>query len=111
VEPTSHEHEAETRALLAATFPPSQFPATRDELVRAAEDASADDELLAELHGLPPGPYDDVDELGDQMRAIDLASEVAAENPDPTTRREAIEQALDAEDLSEEGEELGQHID
>jgi hypothetical protein len=34
---------------------------------------------------------------------------VARENPDPTTRREAIEQELAEEDLSEEGGELGQH--
>jgi len=34
---------------------------------------------------------------------------VAEDNPDPVTRREAIEQALEAEDLSEEGEQLGEH--
>jgi hypothetical protein len=38
-----------------------------------------------------------------------MAAEVAEVNPDPTTRREAIEQALDDEGLSEEGEHLGEH--
>jgi hypothetical protein len=45
----------------------------------------------------------------DEERAARLAREVACENPDPTTRREAIEQELAEEDLSEEGGELGQH--
>ena len=45
----------------------------------------------------------------DEERATRLAREVARENPDPTTRREAIEQELAEEDLSEEGGELGQH--
>jgi hypothetical protein len=45
----------------------------------------------------------------DEKRAARLAREVARENPDPTTRREAIEQELAEEDLSEEGGELGQH--
>lgn len=42
-------------------------------------------------------------------RAERLAGHVTEENPDPVTRREAIEQQLAAEDLSEEGERLGQH--
>lgn len=46
-----------------------------------------------------------------EERAEELADEVAEENPDPKTRREAIEQALDAEGLSEEGEDIGQHIE
>lgn len=45
----------------------------------------------------------------DEERAARLAREVARENPDPTTRREAIEQELAEEDLSQEGGELGQH--
>jgi hypothetical protein len=45
----------------------------------------------------------------DEERAARLAREVARENPDPTTRREAIEQELAEEDLSDEGGELGQH--
>lgn len=106
----SNEH-TETRALLDATFPPALFPATRDELVQAAEESSADGQLVAELRRLPPGPYDDVDDLEDQLRAARIAAETGAENPDPTTRREAIEQALEAEDLSEEGEDLGQQIE
>jgi hypothetical protein len=45
----------------------------------------------------------------DEERAEELARETAEENPDPITRREAIEQVLEDEDLSEEGEELGEH--
>lgn len=52
---------------------------------------------------------DDRDTGSDQQRAEEIAADVAEDNPDPTTRREAIEQALEAEGLSEEGEELGQH--
>jgi hypothetical protein len=44
-----------------------------------------------------------------EERAEQLARQVGRDNPDRTTRREAIEQALEAEGLSEEGEELGQH--
>lgn len=53
----------------------------------------------------------DVDRDGEteEERAERLAREVAAENPDRTTRREAIEQALAEEDVSDEGQELGQH--
>ena len=45
----------------------------------------------------------------DEERAARLAREVARDNPDPTTRREAIEQELAEEGLSDEGGELGQH--
>jgi len=47
----------------------------------------------------------------DLERAEELAEEVGEENDDPITRREAVEQALDAEGLSEEGEHIGEHID
>lgn len=43
----------------------------------------------------------------DLARAEELAEEVGEENDDDITRREAVEQALEAEGLSEEGE----HID
>lgn len=45
----------------------------------------------------------------DEERAARIAREVGRHNPDPVTRREAIEQSLAEEDLSEEGGELGQH--
>jgi hypothetical protein len=55
------------------------------------------------------------DELAERRRrreeAAEIASEIAEENPDPITRREAIEQGLDEEGLSEEGGNLGQHND
>ncbi|HEX6423127.1 MAG TPA: hypothetical protein VFZ79_06575 [Acidimicrobiales bacterium] len=47
----------------------------------------------------------------DEERAERIAREVAADNPDPITRREAIEQELAEEGLSDEGTELGQHND
>lgn len=57
-----------------------------------------------------------VDELAARRRrreraAAELAEAVAEENPDPITRREAIGQGLEDEDLSEEGGTLGQHND
>ncbi len=45
----------------------------------------------------------------DEERAERIAREVAEDNPDPITRREAIEVELAEEGLSEEGTELGQH--
>ncbi|HLT68954.1 MAG TPA: hypothetical protein VKZ72_02235 [Acidimicrobiales bacterium] len=47
----------------------------------------------------------------DRERAEEIYEEVAAEDPDPTTRREAIEGELEEEGLSEEGEDLGEHIE
>jgi hypothetical protein len=54
----------------------------------------------------PSGPSDD-----DRARAEELAAETARHNDDDETRREAIEQELSSEGLSDEGEHLGQHID
>jgi hypothetical protein len=42
-------------------------------------------------------------------RAREISDEVAAENPDPITRREAIEGELEEEGLSEAGGNLGEH--
>ena len=47
----------------------------------------------------------------DEQRAARLASEVGSTNRDPETRREAIEQELEEEGLSDEGERLGDHIE
>ena len=47
----------------------------------------------------------------DREKAERLASEVAVTNDDPETRREAIEQELEDEGLSDEGEHLGDHIE
>jgi hypothetical protein len=49
--------------------------------------------------------------LARQQAAAKVASDIAEENPDPTTRREAIEQGLEDEGLSDEGGHLGQHND
>jgi hypothetical protein len=51
------QRDVEARAALAATFPPSLFPARRDELVAAAEAAFADDDLVASLRALPDAVY------------------------------------------------------
>ncbi|HKH04535.1 MAG TPA: hypothetical protein VKA65_05185 [Acidimicrobiales bacterium] len=47
----------------------------------------------------------------DREKAERLASEVAVTNEDSETRREAIEQELEDEGLSDEGEHLGDHIE
>jgi hypothetical protein len=44
-------------------------------------------------------------------RAEELARQIDEEAPDETTRREALEQELMDEGLSEEGAEIGEHID
>jgi hypothetical protein len=44
-------------------------------------------------------------------RAEGIYEEVGAENPDPITRREAIEGELEDEGLSDDGGELGEHIE
>jgi hypothetical protein len=51
------QRDVEARAALAATFPPSLFPARRDELVAAAEAAFAEDDLVASLRALPDSVY------------------------------------------------------
>jgi hypothetical protein len=53
---------------------------------------------------------DDPDEsLDPAEEAEEIAEEVAEENPDPITRREAVEQALEAEGLSDGGAHIGEH--
>ena len=55
--------------------------------------------------------HDDERERKRRERAEAIAEEVARENPDPQTRREAIEQGLEDEGLSDEGETLGEHVE
>lgn len=45
----------------------------------------------------------------DRARAEEIYDEVGAENPDPITRREAIEGELEEEGLSDAGGEIGEH--
>lgn len=45
----------------------------------------------------------------DHDRAEEIYEEVGADNPDPVTRREAIEGELEEEGLSDEGDTLGEH--
>jgi hypothetical protein len=60
-----------------------------------------------------PDPTDrtDRDNDADQRRAERIYHDVGAENPDPVTRREAIEGELEDEGLSEAGGHLGEHND
>jgi hypothetical protein len=55
--------------------------------------------------------HDDETEEEREEDAAELAEEIAEENPDPITRREAIEQGLEEEGLSEEGGRIGEHND
>jgi hypothetical protein len=54
---------------------------------------------------------DDETPESDEERAEELAHEAAEENPDPITYREVLEGELEEEGLSEEGGEIGEHID
>ena len=54
---------------------------------------------------------DDEAQESDEERAEELAHEAAEENPDPITYREVLEGELEEEGLSEEGGEIGEHID
>jgi hypothetical protein len=51
------------------------------------------------------------DERKRKQRADEIAAEVTRENPDPVTRREAIEGELEEEGLSDEGGSLGEHVE
>jgi hypothetical protein len=55
-----------------------------------------------------PDPHRD-DTEPDVERAEEIYEEVAATNPDPTTRREAVEGLLDDEGLSDAGGAVGEH--
>jgi hypothetical protein len=59
----------------------------------------------------PDRPDELRDEESDRERAEEIYEEVGAENPDPVSRREAIEGELEEEGLSDEGGLLGEHIE
>jgi hypothetical protein len=55
-------------------------------------------------------PRQDTDDVA--ARDLDeIAEEVAEHNPDRTTRREALELELEDEGRSDEGSEIGDHIE
>jgi hypothetical protein len=54
---------------------------------------------------------DDETPESEEERAEEIAREVAEENPDPVTYREALEGELEEEGLSEEGGDIGEHIE
>ena len=54
---------------------------------------------------------DDETPESDEERAEEIAREVAEENPDPITYREVLEGELEEEGLSDEGREIGEHIE
>jgi hypothetical protein len=58
-----------------------------------------------------PDRYDDDVNDADRRQAERIYHDVVAENPDPVTRREAIEGELEDEGLSEAGGHLGEHND
>jgi hypothetical protein len=45
----------------------------------------------------------------ERARAREIYAEAGGDDPDPVTRREAVEGELEDEGLSEAGEELGEH--
>ncbi len=57
----------------------------------------------------PRSPSDRDDPDDDRARAQEIYEEVVADDPDPITRREAVEGELEDEGLSEAGETLGEH--
>jgi hypothetical protein len=78
-----------------------------------AHDPDRSDELDPDDPGGPDGPGGPGPggESTDRDRAEEIYEEVGAENPDPVTRREAIEGELEEEGLSDEGGLLGEHIE
>jgi hypothetical protein len=60
--------EIEGRAALAATFPPSIFPARRDRLVDEARSRFADDSVVATLGRLPDRQYESVGQVWDAIQ-------------------------------------------
>jgi len=54
---------------------------------------------------------DDESQETAEERAEELAHDAAEENPDPITYREVLEGELEEEGLSDEGSEIGEHID
>ncbi|MFP3900937.1 MAG: DUF2795 domain-containing protein [Acidimicrobiia bacterium] len=61
------ESEVEGRAALAATFPPSMFPAGRQQLIDEAEANYADEPLLRLLRRIPDRAYGTVSEVWDEI--------------------------------------------
>jgi len=62
---------------------------------------------MSDTNDQPTSP----DDRPDRERAQRIYEEVGAENPDPVTRREAVEGELEDEGLSEAGEAVGEHND
>jgi hypothetical protein len=54
---------------------------------------------------------DDESQESAEERVEELAHEAAEENPDPITYREVLEGELEEEGLSDEGGEIGEHVD
>ena len=56
--------------VLAATFPPTLFPARSDDLVAEARARLADEALVRQLEQIPRGPYDNTGEVWDQIQRL-----------------------------------------
>jgi hypothetical protein len=61
------DHEAAARTEVARFLKPSAFPARTDELIAAATDAFAPDEVLALLGTLPDRLYDNMQEVWEAL--------------------------------------------
>lgn len=59
----------------------------------------------------PTDRSDHTEHTDEQRKAERIYRDVGAENPDPVTRREAVEGELEDEGLSEAGGHLGEHND
>jgi hypothetical protein len=62
--------EVEDRAMVAAAFRPSLFPAHRDELIDEARAGFADDVFLADLTAVPDRLYDTPADLYEAVVAV-----------------------------------------
>ena len=60
---------------------------------------------------MPDTPAPDAPTPDEVERAEEVAEAVGAENPDPQTRREAIELELEDEGISDAGAAVGEHND
>jgi hypothetical protein len=88
--------------------PGGDRPPGTDRRPGQADDQASDDQ--ASDHQASDHQASD-DQASDAERAARIAEAVSADNPDPITRREAIELELEDEHLSHAGETLGEHVE
>jgi hypothetical protein len=74
-------------------------------------ESTGEEACMSDRPGNPESDPDHDTPETPEERAEELAHEAAEENPDPITYREVLEGELEEEGLSEEGSEIGEHID